>query len=482
MNRAVQKRIPAPIAVRTRAGKHRAMARLALVALSVCLALASAAAELVRATGRFTCRGVAVPEARVTLYDSDGLFNEKLAGGTTDGAGFFELSGEGGDGLFRGGPDVYVKLEYEHQSEARGGLKVVDFGSLSKQLIDLVTPLDAGPSADSTPKKNDHDGKETIAYGAVNFDNAACVNYVHFYAAVNAYFSSTGKVLPYGTLSVTVNVLGSLNTILGNIPGLPERLLKVPFAPYTRVMVPTGYEMSGETAKHEFGHTLRHKFDGDKAHWVYDAGRFVYPRNHKCKDKTNEGFAFNEGFANWNAGTTCGDVNGAMDVEGNVALALKKLQETCTLSYKEMWAVLEDNPGKIHSFADFKGIATLACPTPVITPPPARPTEAVPPSTVPASDKPRPTTPAPVVPPPVSECSAKPTLRLYSGYSDHGEGHLNDAVKDLQGNYLNPKAGAGLDADGFFGPATEAAVRSWQTTNGLEVDGIVGHLTWGSLC
>lgn len=36
-------------------------------------------------------------------------------------------------------------------------------------------------------------------------------------------------------------------------------------------------------------------------------------------------------------------------------------------------------------------------------------------------------------------------------------------------------------ADGVFGPNTEQAVRDYQTDRGLQVDGIVGQETWGSL-
>jgi peptidoglycan hydrolase-like protein with peptidoglycan-binding domain len=38
--------------------------------------------------------------------------------------------------------------------------------------------------------------------------------------------------------------------------------------------------------------------------------------------------------------------------------------------------------------------------------------------------------------------------------------------------------GAGLEADGIFGPNTDAAVRTFQQNNGLSVDGIVGDETW----
>jgi len=41
--------------------------------------------------------------------------------------------------------------------------------------------------------------------------------------------------------------------------------------------------------------------------------------------------------------------------------------------------------------------------------------------------------------------------------------------------------GYDLDADGYFGPATEAAVRDFQSAHGLEVDGLVGPATWSAL-
>ena len=49
-----------------------------------------------------------------------------------------------------------------------------------------------------------------------------------------------------------------------------------------------------------------------------------------------------------------------------------------------------------------------------------------------------------------------------------------DLVKELQSKL-------GLDADGTFGPQTEAAVRAFQRAHGFVPDGIVGPKTWAAL-
>jgi peptidoglycan hydrolase-like protein with peptidoglycan-binding domain len=48
---------------------------------------------------------------------------------------------------------------------------------------------------------------------------------------------------------------------------------------------------------------------------------------------------------------------------------------------------------------------------------------------------------------------------------------------------LNVKTEAETDlaTDGIFGPKTDEAVRSWQQARQLDVDGIVGPLTWTDL-
>lgn len=70
----------------------------------------------------------------------------------------------------------------------------------------------------------------------------------------------------------------------------------------------------------------------------------------------------------------------------------------------------------------------------------------------------------------VNDTIVRPTLR---------KGNKGESVKELQ-NLLKAK-GYDLQADGDFGPITESAVKLYQKSKGLTVDGIVGKMTWTSL-
>jgi peptidoglycan hydrolase-like protein with peptidoglycan-binding domain len=59
------------------------------------------------------------------------------------------------------------------------------------------------------------------------------------------------------------------------------------------------------------------------------------------------------------------------------------------------------------------------------------------------------------------------------------QGHTGSAVTAAQ-NLLNAH-GATLTADGDFGPLTDGAVRSFQSSNGLPSDGVVASNTWSRL-
>jgi peptidoglycan hydrolase-like protein with peptidoglycan-binding domain len=58
-------------------------------------------------------------------------------------------------------------------------------------------------------------------------------------------------------------------------------------------------------------------------------------------------------------------------------------------------------------------------------------------------------------------------------------GAKGEAVKELQA--LLNRRGFQLEVDGDFGGKTDAAVRDFQTRQQIEVDGVVGRVTWGRL-
>lgn len=63
----------------------------------------------------------------------------------------------------------------------------------------------------------------------------------------------------------------------------------------------------------------------------------------------------------------------------------------------------------------------------------------------------------------------------------HTQSSGNRGVDVLAIQYLLQARGQSVTADGVFGSGTNTAVRNFQTSRGLAVDGIVGPATWGAL-
>jgi hypothetical protein len=76
-----------------------------------------------------------------------------------------------------------------------------------------------------------------------------------------------------------------------------------------------------------------------------------------------------------------------------------------------------------------------------------------------------------IAPPPLIPASEPASATGAPGRPTLRRGATGDAVKTLQGQL-------GADADGYFGPRTEALVREFQREHGLVPDGIVGPATW----
>jgi peptidoglycan-N-acetylglucosamine deacetylase len=73
--------------------------------------------------------------------------------------------------------------------------------------------------------------------------------------------------------------------------------------------------------------------------------------------------------------------------------------------------------------------------------------------------------------------SVTTTSSSYSGVLKYGSSGA--AVKQLQQALVNK--GYKISVDGSFGPATRSAVMSFQSSQGIAADGIVGSVTWGRL-
>ena len=69
---------------------------------------------------------------------------------------------------------------------------------------------------------------------------------------------------------------------------------------------------------------------------------------------------------------------------------------------------------------------------------------------------------------------------MATSYSQLSYGSSGSEVEKLQ-DYLNQVGNYGLDIDGKYGPKTQEAVKNYQSSNNLTVDGIAGNETWGSL-
>jgi hypothetical protein len=111
---------------------------------------------------------------------------------------------------------------------------------------------------------------------------------------------------------------------------------------------------------HEFGHAIRHSFDGDFNHFSWDNTRFIYGRSHGLCDNTNSGFAFNEGWAEFWAEQprffpTCTSLSSMdFETEFNVAMDLTRLMQCAGKSRKDMIEFLGSRQNFIHSDNDFR--------------------------------------------------------------------------------------------------------------------------------
>lgn len=196
----------------------------------------------VRASGRVTCNGEAMPYVRVRLMDADLLFHDKMGQTTADANGKFQVSGSGRDG-FRGKPDPYIKVDYIYTG-TYGELKIVG----------LFKILRSGKTSKRSYSRN-------INFGTINFNSIHCKAYVQFCKVMKYYKDVAKSPLPYSTLYVQTKAL-----IHGGTSYATTDTIRIP---------PKYSSITLKTAQHEFAHTIRHSFDGSLGHFLIDVVRYA---------------------------------------------------------------------------------------------------------------------------------------------------------------------------------------------------------------
>ena len=328
-----------------------ALGILAGALLSLALVAPAASADAV-VDGQWLCRdrGVTLPirgarvELRTTGVLGTGIGAATVDTGFTDDAGNYHLvSHDGGDHI--------VRLVLR---DAQG-----------VHLDDSIVPWDwyTDSPTFNLGRGDNLVGADEISDGAGN--TPVCAVWQGFHDSFLDFEGAVGSPPPYGN---DLLIRGNFWPTAG-----------VPFTLDTTVQWPGGFptgDSPGDftVARHEFGHTFRHAFDGDLPHFLRDVVVFDYAQNHTHCLASNPGFAFNEGWAEFWSGDTAAchpaDPEAHQNVEGDVAASLMRLQAHCNDTRADMVHVLQDFPGQIHSFQEYADRINRCVPTPTPAPTP----------------------------------------------------------------------------------------------------------------
>lgn len=306
----------------------------------------------VNAVGRVTCDGEPLPNVQLRLMDSVPFrLDAKLAYTRTDENGNFNVTSKGSKvpKLPKGRlgvllrlilakrsrtPRPFIKVEYSYRS-VNGSLKVLGVKRFRRfrrffvrNDISEVVPFNSSG----------------VDFGTINVSSIHCRAYLRFYEALQLFNTRAPTLtLPYRILFVKTET--------------PNLGSDGPIATTKTILFPTMFQnITAEIANHEFAHTFRQSYDGDFRHFKNDLKSFNYTLRQACENKTNEGNAFNEGWAAyWSDGCNGSYGNNTQDyaIEGNVANALRALQDNCTSTFYQMVNVLKQNKMTIHSFQSF---------------------------------------------------------------------------------------------------------------------------------
>ena len=299
----------------------------------------------VHVTGDIFCsdNGTVAPlaHARIEMMDSDAdgstIFDDTMGQSTTDGSGHFDFSGSGGDpGSYSWSrPDVYVRVTLSDED-------------LTPFPVRLTDELNSARSWDSP--EHDHDNVEgDVVIGSFTWGTSYDPNAVHNSSQCGVWLKARKEYLDY--TSIAGQYAPPYHYDVEYWTGVFPITTETPWTNTDTTHWPRHY-VDIPTVTHEFGHAIRHSLDGNQDEFNLDVVRFVYAQSHDLCDSHNQGFAFNEGWAEYWADTVGCNKTLHPDVEGDVADALKAMSE-CTGGRSGMLTVLQNNPGSIHSIGEF---------------------------------------------------------------------------------------------------------------------------------
>ncbi len=368
------------------------------VSLTTALLSSTARAEDfdVVARGCFTCldRSVAghpdeLPLAGATVYLMDSDVQGSHAGDDEMGSavigpdGCFEIAGRGGDPWLGDDakPDVYLRVALDGYVSG----PPIPTAALTSYRIRIRLHNEGGSQWDTNTPEHDHDNTS----GAVDFGSwqnggghsdgtsSRCALWIAARTVLQQYVDNVPIRAPFDPDDDFD--IKFWDGVFTGTPYTYRSTINWPRNAFGDGGYPATSDPGGitnpwglATMRHEIGHALRHSWDGDMDHWNGDDGLYTYGAEHayetgKKAGIDNNGFAFNEGWAHyWNNRTYHTSAMGNReDLEGNVAHGLQVLAEDCALGdhvletdpwKRKHWMarVLENHPGAIHSYTEFR--------------------------------------------------------------------------------------------------------------------------------
>jgi hypothetical protein len=356
------------------ARRGRAAAVVVCVMIAGCLGVTQSASAAFHWTmqGSWSCDNKVsettspIVGARVEFYRSNvgntKVFDSRIGTTHTDGNGFYSVSFVGNDEN-----NYYARLILNDDASV----------ALHEWYTGNSWEYDTPFGNNATPEATNF-GNLTLANSSV--ESPKCAVWQGARAAYQDYERTVGHRPPTGvSCSPSGCSAGSYDISLE-----PSSTYKTPFSTLATTHWPDGFRTRGNSDFsvnfHEFAHTVRQSFDGDFNNFLNDAIVYGYARSHHACAKTNDGFAFNEGWAefwahDWEDEPSCKTNTPDKQVEGNVAELLDQLSACQGVGRAGMISVLAQSSSGIHSYDQFEtrfrqifpGVSCPGRPAPALT-------------------------------------------------------------------------------------------------------------------